>query len=348
MEKQKNKSDVNNFKQYFKPKDLILSEDDEISYPIFGSSITAIGELSFALIPFLKHRDIFNEMNYAKINKTVESLIKQLKDQSSDKKPTDLSIAAYVLTLHGDIKLVNNITTDLLQNVVKDDNVKCYKLKTDDSECDIVLTSYIALTYIKRMTKDESIPIISWLLTKYAEGITDTSQYFERAIISEVVAEVVLLFNIKSSNLIFNLENDLKINQEKQSIEFTPETTYNEKRIKMSKNSKNISYNVKGNGIWSLIIFYDLLKISSKFSPNFKVTVQVDNKAKMLNNSTINIVRICGQYKKGTSLSDNSEPDVYYEVVIPSGYIYQRIVEMQNKTKHQNIDVSMIKCILMN
>jgi hypothetical protein len=76
-----------------------------------------------------------------------------------------------------------------------------------------------------------------------------------------------------------------------------------------------------------LIFTYELLKISSKSSPVFDVSVIVNDAEKVLNNSTLKHVKVCAKFK---TIADASQASVYYEVEIPSGYIYQRVVEMQD------------------
>lgn len=256
----------------------------------------------------------------------------------------DLSITAYALSLNGNVDIAKNITSVLERKKFEYGGKKCYKLKKSDIKCNTILTSYLALANIMLKNATEVLPTIKWLSDEYKENQLNSMKLFDRAIISEVFAVASKYFKFQTTSLQMKLENDMKINKEMKTIDITAQNYKDQTHVQMSEHSNSIDYFVTGTGFWSLTFAYELLMISPQPSSLFdvKVAVSESKNNQILNATTTYMVKVCGKYKNN-EINKKDIPSIFYEIELPSGYIYQGVADLRNQTVLENINVSFIK-----
>jgi hypothetical protein len=320
--------------------------DNEDDYSIFKESLTPHGQLAFAVIPILKHRSVVNESYDRIIEKTVDTLIKNLDsvDLPYSIFEIDLSVTAYALALNGNENIAKNITQVQERKKFEYGGKKCYKLKKSDVKCNIVLTSYLALSNMMLKNVTDVLPTIKWLSDEYKANQLNSMKLFEQSIMSEVFAEASKYFKFQPTSLQIKLENDLIINKQMKTIDITAQNYKDLTHFQMSEHSNSIDYSVTGTGFWSLTFAYELLKISPQPSSVLDVRVSVSESKIIqgLNSTTTNLVQVCGKYKDKEK-NRKDIPSIFYEVELPSGYIYQGVADLRNQTVLKNINVSSFK-----
>lgn len=339
------KTDIQSLKQKFGAMNFTQA-DNEDDYSIFKEGLTPHGQTAFAIIPFLKHRSVVNESYDKIIEKTFDSLIKNLDDVNLPYSifEIDLSITAYALALNGNVDIAENITLVLERKKFEYGGKKCYKLKKSDIKCNTVLTSYLALANMMLKNATDVLPTIKWLSDEYKENQLNSMKLFDQAVISEVFAEASKYFKFQTPSLQIKLENDMKINKEMKTIDITAQNYKDKTQIQMSEHSNSVNYSIAGEGFWSLTFAYELLKISPQPSSLFDVNVSVSESkiSQSLNSTTIYMVKVCGKYKDKEK-SRKDIPSIFYEIELPSGYIYQGVADLRNQTVLKNINVSFIQ-----
>jgi hypothetical protein len=309
--------------------------EDEFNYmeeyvdPLFNvGEVTLFGVKAFTAIPFLKHQDIFKETYKDIIGKYLETLEKDYNNAEMSKSTLDLAIAAHAFALGGKYKA--KLCSDLEMYKFEYDDKRCYKLKKSNKECNVILTVYMALTNILHVCPEDSsnvFPTIRWLYNKFDK---DKSYSFERAITSEVFAELKKGINSKKTSLRIEIENTLVTNKQFETVEISTENARNVTQIKMSRYSKDIEYSVTGIGFWSIVFVHEFIKTTTVVSSLLALTVKVSN------GNASKHIKVCGSYKDNQQ-TKNNELRVFYEIDIPSGYIYKNILEMKEKNLVLNI-----------
>lgn len=290
-------------------------------------------ETAFVLIPFLKARGFTNKSYEVVINKALEFLIER--EQKFTRENEALSVTAYVYALCSKNETDNSFkyrTKHLLDQIELakieyNQRELCFKIKVEDGECDIRQTAYAAMAYLGVNEIQNALPLIRWLAKFHNEKVAKEEMY-TAAVMAEPIADVAsYLLSAAKPNFSVTVTDEFDFNE----ILWINETTSSElHKIILPTHSQKITFSFNGHGFCSLTYIHEhMMEIIPAIEPAFDVNI---NTTIYESSNKVNekVFRVCATY-----LENNYQPmhTVIYEVDLPSGYVYNGIMDEDEKRK---------------
>jgi len=285
---------------------------------------------AYALIPFLKHKDLIYTDYRDVIDKAFQYLDKR--ENRLKVKNHGFSIAAYAYALDSKKAKAEEILEKIQDSFIVRDNKKCFKVENSDTSCDVLMTVYIAMALLKMNKIAEAEPVINWLINSNLRfGIWQDTLY--NSILTEPIVEMGIAKKaVDLTNLKVKLRNE---HGYEKMVEITKETAQIPQNVELPKYSTQITATVSGYGYCTVTMFLETIMMTNKVNPKFTLNVYTNTPSNIKNEK---IVRVCARYDSTGSL-ETSIVNVIYEVNLPSGYVYSGIVNMDQKPE---IKVSLI------
>lgn len=288
-------------------------------------------ETAFVLISLMKaHNFLQNDSFKEVIDKGFEYL-----DNPSNVKSVrldGLSIAAYAYALGSKYDESRTFKASNMLDQIEQSSTdlgkydKCYKIKRDDSECDLVHTAYTALAYLTVNQMHKAMPAVYWII-KMEKFYSYNGYAYSASITSEPVAQAAALLDVSSTNFVIKFRG---IDNEPEKI-FKYPNDKNESRKEFSfiPDTKNIAVILKGSGYCSVTRINQITVSNQKLIPYFNVRLDPNIESSISNER---IVRVCTTYD-GTNSNKFTLFRVIYAIELPSGYEYLGIKDEEKYKK---------------
>ncbi|XP_070504783.1 thioester-containing protein 1 allele R1-like [Chironomus tepperi] len=289
-------------------------------------------ETAQVLIAFLKSDRIVEQKYTDVITKALDFLEDNSHAYSKDNEA--LSVAAYAFSLriptdNYEIKtknIMDDIEKTLIDHGGKD---MCVKLKSTDDDCDVRHTAYTAMTYINLNLTQKAVPLAYWLLKSY----NFKDDYYNSAIISEPIAKLAQLLHAESTDITVTVHDEFNF---KETLKLVDGNSTDFHVVNFPTHSKIFSSKVTGYGFVSITkVIERTLDFAIAIEPTFHIAVQI------MNNQTITkfgeiVINVCAKYDKD-SWDVIEIMNVIFEIQMPSGYIFDEIIDLDKQKKNIQI-----------
>ncbi|CAG9810246.1 unnamed protein product [Chironomus riparius] len=312
LEFNKNSSDYNNTKIYF--------------------------ETAYVLISFLKSDKIVDQKYEDVITKALDFLEDNFHYYENSNEAS--SIAAYVFSLKSLTDESYEIRTkgimDSIENTLIDHgNMEmCIKLSATDDDCNIRYTAYTAMAFINLDAIHKAVPLVYWLLKSYNFNVLN-GDYFNAAIISEPIAKVANLLHSNSTDITILLKDEFNF---EETLKLTENNSTDFHLVNFPTHSKILGSTISGHGFVSVTkVVERTLDFAIAIEPTFHIAVAIIND-KIVTKSGEIVINVCADYDQ-EEWSMVAMKHVIYEVQMPSGYIFDEIIDLVWKKK----DIRLVK-----
>ncbi|XP_070504812.1 CD109 antigen-like [Chironomus tepperi] len=280
-------------------------------------------QTAYILIPFLKFRNYVNKNYDAVINKGFSYLNGITSGSSSDME--SYSIAAYAYALHGNHEMAKSLLKQTEKHKKEISKTKHCLNSLSDNNCNIRHTSYAVIAYLTMNMVREAKPFSAWIMDSYK-----TNKYYSNTYSYAVAAEAISKFLIANppdlkTDFTVTLTNEMDFNK---VIHVTKANQKNEVEVIYPDYTLAARMSIQGSGFCSITKIMEstiaLTQSSSKFT--LSVTPRAGS------STSERIVKVCATYQpKEDEVSLETIFNVIYDVELPSGYIYEEIVNLSSK-----------------
>jgi len=297
-------------------------------------------ETAFILISFLKTDKLVQNSYDDVIEKALDFLGSNTDGYENGNEASSIVAYAFSLKSLDDsyyvIKTKNFL--DAVEKTLIDHGGKemCVKVKSTDVNCNLRHTAYTAMAYLNLNQAHKAVPLVYWLLKSYNFNVLN-GNFFNAAIMSEPIA--------KAANFIKSEKTDVTVllNDEYNFADTLKLVDGNVTDFHIStfpKYSKVLNSTVFGHGFVSITkVIERTLDFAVAIEPTFSIKINILNN-KTITKSGETVVQVCASFDKVKWFLHEMN-HVVYEIQMPSGYIFDEIIGLENKKK--DIRVSCVK-----
>ena len=211
----------------------------------------------------------------------------------------------------------------------------CIKLRSTDDDCNFGHTAYTAMTYINLNATQKAVPLVYWLLKSYNFNVLN-GDFYNAAIISEPIAKVANLLYTNKTDITILLKDEFNF---EETLKLTEYNSTDFHLVNFPTHSKVLGSTISGHGFVSVTkVVERTLDFAIAIEPTFHIAVAIINNKTITKSGEI-MINVCADYNQ-EEWSMLEMKHVVYEIQMPSGYIFDEIIDLVWNKK--NIRVSIV------
>ncbi|CAG9810251.1 unnamed protein product [Chironomus riparius] len=280
-------------------------------------------QTAYILIPFIKFRKYFNTTYDDVINKGFASLDIPLKSEVSA-----LSVAALAYGLNGNKSKATSLLEEIKKSMIDGGKgEKCFKIMRNETKCDVRHTSYAMLAYMAINETVVAKELVTFLLKEHNVNLYYSNTH-PHAIATEAVSTAMQGGKKIKTDFTVQLQNEGDFNK---TVHVTSNNIKDTIEVEFPEYSSEAKIKSLGHGYCAITTIIE--KTTKLDQANSKFTLNVKTYSGSVSSEAI--VNVCATYNANIDDNGGSQSifNVIYDVEFPSGYVYEELIGINQKTE---------------